>query len=242
MKKSAAQLDRDIHSFLQRKSSTKRRSAHSTVSSSDVWDVAMDALLEHAHDPTRAATRAAEVLRAVKASTMSPAFAKALARVPKETRRAFEGATGMVSKKSYDWADFTEGAALGFWASPYMNEVENLLEEDRRYVELTPGPGGNWENVLPEVPPAARTVAKKFTKAVKDQLTDAQLNEIAAKFSPNDAGYKGAMQSQGHGVGWFDEGVKVDPPRNFGETPQIHSAVYRAVARAAREAGIASIR
>jgi len=218
MKKSAAQLDRDIHSFLQRKSSTKRRSAHSTVGSGDIWDVAMDALLEH--DPTRAA----EVVRSVKASTMSPAFAEALSHVPTATRQAFEAAAGTVSKKSYDWADFTEGAALGFWASPYMNEVENLLEEDRRYIELTPGSGGNWEDVLPEIPSAARTVAKKFTKAVKDQLTDAQLNEIAAKFSPNDAGYNGAMQSQGHGVGWFDEGVKVDPPRNFGETPQIHSA------------------
>jgi hypothetical protein len=154
------------------------------------------------------------------------------------------------TKKDYDWKAFTDGAAFGFWVSPYMSEVENLAEDARggdsrktralkeAYRALSPGPGGNWENVLPEVPPAARSVAKKFTKAVREQLTDDQLSEIESEFSPRDAGYRGAMQSQGHGIGWFDEGVEVDPPEGFGETPEIYNAVWRAVTKGAREAGI----
>jgi hypothetical protein len=172
---------------------------------------------------------------------MTPAFSKALTKVPAPVRAEFERAVGMVSKKSYDWDDFTNGAALGFWVSPYMAEVENLAEEEggrEAYRALSPGSGGRWEDVLPPTPPAAFAVAKKFTKAVKSSITDAQLTEIAEQFSPEDAGYKGAMQSQGHGVGWFDEGVKVDPPRGFGETPQISNAVYRAVNRGLRDAGL----
>jgi hypothetical protein len=158
------------------------------------------------------------------------------------------------TKKEYDWKAFADGAAFAFWASPYMAEVENLYEDAREaknkgerrraealeeaYDALSPGSGGNWENVLPEVPPAARSVAKKFTKAVREELTDAQLGEIEAAFSPYDAGYRGAMQSQGHGIGWFDESVKVDPPRNFGEDAPIWNAVSRAISKGAREAGV----
>lgn len=171
---------------------------------------------------------------------MTPAFAKALAKVPQGTRLAFESSVGMVSKKSYDWDDFINGAAFGFWVSPYMAEVENLAEDGGReaYRALAPGAGGKWEDVMPAAPPAAFAVAKKFAKAVKTMITDAQLTEIAEHFSAYDAGYRGAMQSQGEGVGWYDEGVKVDPPRGFGETPQISNAVYRAVTRGLRDAGL----
>lgn len=85
----------------------------------------------------------------------------------------------------------------------------------------------------------AWAVAKKFTKAVRDNLTDGQVSALAAKFSPYDAGYKGAMQSQDEGTGWYDEGLKVTPPRGFGETPQISNAVWRAVRRGAKDAGYA---
>lgn len=157
------------------------------------------------------------------------------------------------TKKDYDWESFAEGAALAFWASPYMSEVENLAEESREvgradarkgaalreaYDALSPGPGGAWESVMPEPPPAARAVAKKFTKAARVKLTDEQLGEISAKFSPHDAGYYGGMQSQGEGVGWFNEGVRVDPPRGFSDDPKIHNALSRAISKGAREAGV----
>src|SRR5580704_15511014 len=95
----------------------------------------------------------------------------------------------------HDWASFIDGAAFGFWASPYISEVENLAEESREaYKALSPGSGGKWDNVMPDVPPAAKAVARKFTKAVRAKLTDAQLSEVFGKFSAHDAGYYGAMQ------------------------------------------------
>lgn len=158
---------------------------------------------------------------------------------------------GHSTKKAYDWSAFTDGAAFAFWASPYMSEVENLAEAARdaprakegealraAYEALSPGPGGQWDNVLPDPPPSARAVAKKFTKAVKDKLTDAQFSEISQKFSAYDAGYLGAMQSQGEGIGWFDEGVRIDPPKGFNWDPKIHNAIGKAIAKGAREAGI----
>lgn len=154
-------------------------------------------------------------------------------------------------KKEYDWNSFIDGAAFAFWASPYMSEVENLYEDSRSqedpkkaaaleeaYRALSPGPGGRWESVLPETPPSARAVAKKFTKAVKDKLSNEELSEVAAKFSAYDAGYYGAMQSQGEGVGWFDEGVRVNPPRGFEWDTKIHNAIFTAIRRGAREAGV----
>ena len=156
------------------------------------------------------------------------------------------------TKKAFDWAAFTEGAAFGFWASPYVSEVANLAEASREsgtdpqhrllfmqaYRALSPGPGGNWERVMPDPAPAARAVAKKFTRAVKAQLTDEQLDEVASKFTAYDAGYYGAMQSQGEGVGWHDQRVRVDPPTGFAEDPRVSNAVYAAVNRGARAAGV----
>ena len=169
-------------------------------------------------------------------------------------RRSRPGRSVHAMKKDYDWSSFTDGAAFAFWASPYMSEVENLYEDSREaeykheskkakaykeaYEALHPGSGGSWDSVLPDPPPAAVAVAKKFTKAVKDQLTDDQLSAIESNFSAYDAGYRGAMQSQGEGIGWFDEGVKVDPPRGFDWDPKIQNAIYTSIRRQAREAGI----
>ena len=156
--------------------------------------------------------------------------------------------------KDYDWDSFVDGAAFAFWASPYMSEVENLAEDSREaerkheskkatalreaYDALSPGSGGRWESVLPETPPSAVAVAKKFAKAVKEKLSDEQLDELSQSFSPYDAGYRGAMQSQGEGIGWFDEGVKIDPPRGFDWDTKIHNAIGRAISKGAREAGV----
>lgn len=165
--------------------------------------------------------------------------------------KSHKGRSAHATKKDFDWASFIDGAAFGFWASPYMTEVNNLHETSNEqddpkkrqayeaaYRALSPRSGGHWEAVMPEPPPAARAVAKKFTKAVRDQLTDDQLDEIASKFSAHDAGYYGAMQSQGEGVGWHDEGVDVDPPEDFQYDTKLQNAVYAGVARKVREAGI----
>jgi hypothetical protein len=151
-----------------------------------------------------------------------------------------EIAAATKTKTDRDWSSFIDGAAFAFWASPYISEVENLAEESREaHKALSPGSGGKWDNVMPDAPPAAKAVARKFTKAVREKLTDAQLSEVFYKFSAHDAGYYGAMQSQGEGVGWFDEGVKADPPRGFDYNPKVQNAVQRAIARGLREAGIA---
>lgn len=205
-------------------------------SPADAWDVAMDALLEHD------VTRASEIVRTLKTEhgieTMTSAFSKALGKVPKNVQRAFESAAGVVSKKSYNWSDFTDGAEKAFWADSYISEVENLENDETRRA-LSARPGGRWEDVLPDPPPAARAVAKRFTKVTQKQITDAELNEVAAKFSAEDAGYYGAMQSLGHGVGWFDEGVKVEPPKNYGlYDAKLNNAVWKALQRAAREAEV----
>jgi hypothetical protein len=149
------------------------------------------------------------------------------------------GRTAHATKKDFDWSTFTDGAAFGFWASPYMSEVGSLAEQSREaYRALAPRSGSKWDDVAPEPPPAAYAVAKKFTKAVRDKLTDEELGELTGKYSPYDAGYYGAMQSQGEGVGWYDEGVRLDPPRGFEWDPKLTNAVARAISKGLREAGI----
>ena len=46
------------------------------------------------------------------------------------------------------------------------------------------------------------------------------------------------MSSQGEGVGWYDEGVHVRPPEGFNDDPKISNAVYAAIKRGLREAGV----
>ena len=153
--------------------------------------------------------------------------------------RSGGGRAAHATKKDFDWSSFTDGAAYGFWVSPYHSEVSNLADESREvYRALSPGSGGNWDDVMPETPPAAIAVAKKFTKAVKDKLTDDDLSALSAKYSAYDAGYYGAMQAQGEGVGWFDKGVRLDPPDGFDSDPKIQNAIDRAIRKGAREAGV----
>ena len=155
---------------------------------------------------------------------------------------AGDGSRSRVShatKKDFDWSSFTDGAAFGFWASPYMSEVHSVGEDSREaYRALAPRSGGKWDDVMPKPPPAAYAVARKFTKAVKDKLTDEELSDLTAKYSAYDAGYYGAMQSQGEGVGWHDKGVRLDPPRGFEWDPKLTNAVDRAISKGLREAGV----
>lgn len=240
-KKSPAQLNREIAETLARRGSSKSRRHHATMqgasvtSASDTWDVAMDALLEH--DAARAADLVLDIKRTHGLATMTPAFSKALNKVPENVRHNFEQQAGVVSKKNYDWSAFVEGATSAFWGDAYSTEVENLEYDETRRA-LSPRSGGRWEDVMPDPPPAARALAKKFTKATRDKITDGELNEVAAKFSAEKAGYYGAMQSLGHGVGWGDEGVRARPPGGFSYDPKLSNAVWTAVRRAAREAEV----
>ena len=238
-KKSPAQIEREIAETLARRGSGRSRRHHATmqeVSASDTWDVAMDALLEH--DSARAAAVVRDLKKEHGLATMTPAFSKALGKVPENVRRRFEGWAGVVSKKSYDWTSFAEGATAAFWGDAYASEVENLEYDETRRA-LSPRAGGHWEAVMPDPPAAARTLGKKFAKVTRERITDAELNEVAAKFSANKAGYYGAMQSLGHGVGWYDEGVDVEPPKDFGlYDVKLNDAVWKAIRSAAREAEV----
>jgi len=215
-KKSSAELDREIAQVLAKKSRRGRSAAHATRSkAASSWEeIAVDerARLHHVAAGHGGAPRIA---------------------------RSGGARAAHATKKDFDWSSFTDGAAYGLWASPYMSEVSNLADESREaYRALSPGSGGKWDDVIPEPAAAAVAVAKKFTKTVKDKLTDEQLSELAAKYSAYDAGYYGAMQSQGEGVGWFDKGVRLDPPDGFDSDPKIQNAIDRAIRKGAREAGV----
>ena len=235
-KKSVAQLNRDIREALAQplvKSRSSARLHHIDRGPADSWDVAMDALLEQ--DSTRAADIAREIKRAHGVKTMTPAFANALGKVPKDVQDHFKRLTGLVSKQSYDWREFAEAAAKTFWEEAYRSEVENLPADAREAL--------SYGDDAPDPPPAARALGKRFAKATREKVTDGELNEISSKFSVSDAGYKGAMQSMGHGVGWFDESVDVDPPRkdsrgSFEHDVKLSNAVWSAIKRKAREEGV----
>lgn len=242
-RRSKKQLDREIAEVLARRPvRTNRSRSRATMQTiqidkpSDAWDVAMDALLEH--DAARAADLVVDIKKEHGIETMTPAFEKTLAKVPASVRTRFEQWAGVVSKKSYDWKAFADGATNAFWYDTYASEVENLEYDETRRA-LSPGPGGRWEDVIPDPPAAARVLGKKFAKEVRDKLTGAELNEVAAKFSAEKAGYYGAMQSLGHGVGWGDEGVGAEPPKHYGfSDSKLNDAVWRALQRAARESEV----
>ena len=236
-RKSRAQLDKEIAQALERRRQPRQRhhaTMVATVPAEASWDVARDALLEH--DPATAAALVRDIRAEHGSAAMPDDFAKAVRKVPKSVRVVFDKQADLVSTHSYDWDSFTEGATKAFWSDGYITEVENLESDDTRRA-LSPRPGGAWEDVLPDPPAAARAVGKKFTTAAKKKLTDAELNEIATKFSAEDAGYYGAMQALGHGVGWFDEGVDADPPDGFGHgyDTKLSNAIWNALKRRARE-------
>jgi hypothetical protein len=155
----------------------------------------------------------------------------------------------------YDWGSFAEGAARAFWASPYISQVENLAEDARQeerdgkprraeammaaYRALYPGSGGEWMDVLPPVPAAADRVGKAYARKVRDVLTTEDLHHLDDKMEDADqAGWYAAMQAQGEGVGWFDYSVGFDAPDWPAYDVKIQDAVFRAISKGIREAGI----
>ena len=214
---------------------TKSRVHHSSRLPADEWDVAMDALLEH--DSARAADIVLGIKRDHGLATMTPAFSKALGKVPEDVRRRFEGWAGVVSKKSYDWSSFADGATNAVWGDAYASEIGNLEYDETRRA-LSPSPGGRWIDVLPDPPAAVRILGKKFAKTLREQITDIQLNEVAAKLSAEKAGYSLMQSSQGYG----DEAIVDIPlPVNVdlrGYDLKLNAAVWKAIVRKAREAQV----
>lgn len=138
--------------------------------------------------------------------------------------------TGLVTKK---WAsehgypdptrknpvysdEFQEGAARAFWSDLYITEVENLADEDPElYDELSPGPGGAWDDYIPEIPESAYKDAKRFENEVIRANNVSNIDFLIAvaahadgvdpdQIDVDEFGYYLAMPALGHGVSWLD--------------------------------------
>jgi hypothetical protein len=119
--------------------------------------------------------------------------------------------------------EWLEGAAKAFFATAYADYVEeghstdNELSEDERETRLSlskPGPGEDWMDYLPEIPPNAYALAGElwamleaanpggcgvYTLAERAEAVDGE------KPDPEQFGHYLAMQAMGHGVSWFDD-------------------------------------
>jgi len=139
----------------------------------------------------------------------------------------------------YDWITFAEQAALAFWADAYMDEVQNLAEEGYRkaYEALSPGPGGEWLDVIPETPESALDDGRAFTAKLQGKLSVADLREVSEKMSPEKAGWYAAMGAMGHGVGWWDYDVDIDVG-HWTPSVDVQYNAYHAVRYELREQGI----
>jgi hypothetical protein len=141
------------------------------------------------------------------------------------------------------WAAFAEGAARAIWSDTYITEVEQLTESDdpgdrEAYRELSPGPGGAWESVIPEtVPTSAEKQGKEFTTQVRRALKREDQIEVASKLDADTAGWYGMMQALGHGMGWGDYDINADPDIHAMPDTDVYNDAYQAVTEALEEAG-----
>ncbi len=154
----------------------------------------------------------------------------------------------------HDWETFAEAVGHALWASPYISEVENLAEDAREernsgntrraealmaaYRALNPGPGGAWESVLPEPSRSAMRAGKGFAKKVHDTMDPNEVDAVFIAMGAEKAGWYGAMQAQGEGVGWGDYGVDVDVPDWPQGDPAIQNDIWTAIKREVRDVGI----
>lgn len=140
----------------------------------------------------------------------------------------------------YDWDSFEEAAARSFWADAYVSEVENLAEDGHRdaYRALSPGAGGEWLTVTPPTPKSAHKDGRAFTAKIRAALTDEELREVDDKMSVEKAGWYAAMQAMGHGVGWADYDVEVDPNIDWTSSWEVRDDALKAIRRELREAGV----
>ena len=125
--------------------------------------------------------------------------------------------------QTWDWDSFIYGAAKALWVDTYMTEVDGLLERiqaiewegEDPYIPirqaLSPGPGGNWMNFVPDhIPAAVKEDGKILTKLIQIDITSKALATAQAKIpDAEEAGFYAMMQTLGSGVGWNDYGAKL---------------------------------
>lgn len=127
--------------------------------------------------------------------------------------------------------DLVDSAAQAIWYDAYAS----LVEEDRETEEaLAPGPGGNWEDVLPPVPEAAVAQAEEVISRIR--VTPEQAAQMREHVPHDLIGYYLAMQSLGHGVSVADyRGVDYFRLPHTGASAEVHNAAYDAVREAMGE-------
>lgn len=142
-----------------------------------------------------------------------------------------------------DWKEFNKGAARALWADAYITEIEGRIEDGEvSYQEargnIVPGPGGAWEDYIPEVPRAAMTDAKKFTKKFLTHLNDAaldKLDRIATEIGNDGVGWYAMMDALGHGVGLFDYGFRLEESVDWHTPTSVYNAAYTVVEKTIRQ-------
>lgn len=114
------------------------------------------------------------------------------------------------------WDCFAEGAARAFWADAYIFEVEDLVEgasdrgeepDHEAYDALSPGPGGEWLDYVPDTPPSALKQGRAFVRAHKKLVSADVWQDMDDKLGCDESGWYAAMGAMGHGVGLGDEGI-----------------------------------
>jgi hypothetical protein len=118
-----------------------------------------------------------------------------------------------------------DGIARALFVCAWADKQERLAEMGRKH--SNPGPGGDWMDIAPKTPRAARDEALRLVGRL-EQLNGAHvlcllayaakadgMNPYADDFDyPADYarlfGHYVAMQSIGHGVSWFDDHAQFD--------------------------------
>lgn len=115
-------------------------------------------------------------------------------------------------------AEILEGMAKAFWVTSWADYCEQMSPARRaklREEGLIPGPGGDWMDAAPPMPPSAKLAAKRLAQAFEER-NGATVSELLDRAMEADGGVAGrneadlfghylAMQAMGHGVGWFDD-------------------------------------
>lgn len=137
----------------------------------------------------------------------------------------------MGRETEFDWDAFVDGAARAFWVSAYMRGVDELPGGQRK--ALSPGGGGDWMDVAPETPRKADREALKFSREFSKKVSNKVIIQMMDAYGDAElAGHNAAMESMGHGVGLFNEGIK-GPTIRMGEG--IEDDLYNEVDKAIRK-------
>lgn len=124
---------------------------------------------------------------------------------------------GLVNKnpdENFD-TDILEGMTRSIWVVSYADWVRSLPIKERK--KLSPGPGGDWDDVTPDSPPSALMAAESLYTLIEkaNHKTPGELLLVAVRADGRDQpgsarfaesfGHHLAMQALGTGVSWFDD-------------------------------------